>query len=188
MKKLLIFLIGLALVLLCLLPTASNSENAESNRVLRIHVRANSNTQADQAVKLEVRDAIVETLTPALAHCKSLEAAMKTVKYQLQTVTQTAENVLLKHGFSYGAKAKLCEEEFPARTYQQLTLPDGVYDALIVELGDAKGDNWWCVVYPPLCFVGGKDTSESGVKYRSLLLEIIADFFRTEKKAGSPPE
>lgn len=74
--------------------------------------------------------------------------------------------------FSYRSKASVREEEFPTRVYEDLTLDAGYYDALILELGSGKGDNWWCVVYPPLCFTGG----ECGYVYKSKILEIIESF------------
>ena len=83
-----------------------------------------------------------------------------------------ANEILRQNGFSYSSHAKLCNEYFPTRSYQDLTLDEGFYDALILELGEAKGDNWWCVVYPPLCFVSANPTGE-GVVYKSKILHII---------------
>ena len=87
-----------------------------------------------------------------------------------------ANNVLKNEGFCYTSNALVTSEEFPTRTYQNLTLPEGVYDSLIVNLGTGSGNNWWCVVYPPLCFVNADNSSE--VTYRSKLLEIINSFWR----------
>ena len=84
-------------------------------------------------------------------------------------MTSLANQVLAKNGFNYKATVAVRNEEFPTRVYEDLTLESGYYDALIVELGRAKGDNWWCVVYPPMCFTG----NESGIIYKSKILEII---------------
>ena len=92
---------------------------------------------------------------------------------QLKEAEAIAEKVLLENGFSYGASAKLIKEEFPTRVYEGATLLAGVYDAFILELGSGEGDNWWCVVYPPLCFAGG----EQNIVYKSKILEIIRSFF-----------
>ena len=80
-------------------------------------------------------------------------------------------------GFDYFADATILKEYFPTRTYDDVTLYDGEYDALIINLGSAKGDNWWCLVYPPLCFVAEYDLTNSNIVYRSKLLEIIQSFF-----------
>ena len=140
---------------------------------LRIHVRANSNSEEDQTVKYLVRDALVEYLTPLVAEAESKEEALSLVRGRLQEAEAVAEGVLLRNGLSYGASAKLAKEEFPTRVYEGATLPAGVYDAFILELGSGEGDNWWCVVYPPLCFAGG----ETDIIYKSKILEIIRSFF-----------
>ena len=81
--------------------------------------------------------------------------------------------VLAENGFTYTIHAKLCQEQFPDRNYDNVTLAAGVYDALIIELGSGSGNNWWCVVYPPLCFVGGESNGTNTIVYKSKLLEII---------------
>lgn len=141
---------------------------------LRIHIRADSDDAADQAVKYAVRDAVTEYLTPLVAACEEKEQSLRAVGGALDGVRETAERVLREHGFAYGARVRLAEEQFPTRVYDGVTLPAGVYDALIVELGSGAGDNWWCVVYPPLCFTGG----DVSVVYRSKIAEIVRRFFR----------
>ena len=143
------------------------------NDYLRIHVRANSNSETDQAVKYRVRDAVVEFLTPTVAECETKAEAMAAVKRQLPAISAVADEVLRENGFSYGARASLRQEEFPTRVYENATLDAGMYDALIVELGTGTGDNWWCVVYPPLCFTAGN----GNIVYKSKILEIIHRFF-----------
>ena len=140
---------------------------------LRIHIRANSNKEADQAVKYRVRDGVVEYLTPTVAACETKEEAIAAVTAWLPEVERVAERILSENGYSYGARAEVCEESFPTRVYDGATLPAGVYDALILELGSGEGDNWWCVVYPPLCFTGGN----ANVVYKSKIAEIIRSFF-----------
>ena len=87
------------------------------------------------------------------------------------------DKVLENNGFCYKSKAKLNEEYFPTRSYGELTLTDGFYDALIIELGEAEGNNWWCVVYPPLCFIGAEGSDTNNIKYKSKLYEIVQNFF-----------
>ena len=73
--------------------------------------------------------------------------------------------------------AKIDKEKFPTRSYENVTLEEGVYDALIIELGSGKGDNWWCIVYPPLCFVNKSDVDAQNIQYQSYLIEIIKKYF-----------
>ncbi len=148
-------------------------EEADGSAYLRVHIRADSNEVAAQAVKYKVRDRVVELLTPVVAACESKEEAMQKIGASLGAVEEAAAEVLRANGFSYGARASLRKEEFPTRVYENVTLAAGIYDALILELGSGKGDNWWCVVYPPLCFTGGN----GNVVYKSKIAEIIKKFF-----------
>ena len=135
---------------------------------LRIHVRANSNMACDQEIKYLIKDEVVKYLTPIVKNCTSKEDAIsKIVKHQ-SAVNELIEGLLLENGFVYGCKVSVREENFPTRVYEGVTLSAGYYDALIIELGSGKGDNWWCVVYPPLCFSGSED-----ITYRSKILDLI---------------
>ena len=152
---------------------AGGGERREADAYLRVHIRANSGSEEDQRVKYLVRDKIVEFLTPTVAECNTKAEAMQAVERKLSEAERVAERVLEEHGFFYGARASLRREEFPTRVYDEVTLAAGVYDALILELGSGEGENWWCVVYPPLCFTGGN----GNVVYRSKIAEIIKRFF-----------
>lgn len=140
---------------------------------LRIHVRANSNEQIDQDVKYKVKDEIVKFITPYAAECTDKQAAMKIIGGILGEIEEVANKVLAENGFDYKSRASVRTEEFPTRVYGDTTLEAGLYDALIVELGSGTGDNWWCVIYPPLCFTAGT----AQVQYRSAIFDIINKFF-----------
>ena len=152
--------------------TESSTASAETD-YLRIHVRANSNTAEDQEVKYKVKDAVVELLTPYCAQCTDKETAIEVISGITDEIEEVCEEVLRENGMTYGASAEVRTEYFPTRVYGDLTLEDGIYDALIIELGEGSGDNWWCVIYPPLCFTSGT----ADVEYRSLILDIISKFF-----------
>lgn len=146
-----------------------------NNDYLRIHIRANSNSSDDQNIKYEIKSQIVEFLTPYLVQISNKDQAIKKIgelKYEIERVCDTT---LRNNNFDYTSEAMITSEFFPSRTYDDLTLSDGYYDALIVNLGSGEGDNWWCVVYPPLCFVGSQGTQN--IYYRSLLYEIIKKYF-----------
>lgn len=153
-------------------------KNEVQTEYLRIHVRANSNQDIDQSVKYVVKDKIVEYLTPYIAECDTKQKAQVLLENNLSGIERVANLTLRQAGFSYTAKASVRQEDFPTRVYGSLELQSGIYDALIVELGSGKGDNWWCVVYPPLCFTSGQG---SNVIYRSKILDIISDFYKKEK-------
>ncbi|MBE5739437.1 MAG: hypothetical protein E7349_01120 [Clostridiales bacterium] len=152
---------------------AFSKESDIYNDYLRIHIRADSNEGQAQAVKYYVRDTLVKYLTPLVAEYKTREEAFYGVEKHLNELAIVAANTLREHGFSYGATAELTVEEFPTRVYDGYTLPAGKYTALIVRLGRGEGDNWWCVVYPPLCFAA--DNGQS-VVYKSKIKEIIENW------------
>ena len=138
---------------------------------LRIHIRADDNSDRAQSVKFAVRDAVVGYLTPVVAECGDKETSLKQVQNRLREIEQVANSTLQKHGFYYGASASLERETFPTRVYGEYTLPSGEYTALIIRLGRGLGDNWWWVVYPPLCFTGGEK-----IEYKSKIIEIIKNW------------
>lgn len=142
--------------------------SANRKEYLRIHVRANSNEFCDQNVKYEIRDVVVEKLTPMLKSCESKNQAIQVLNDNQSAIKSLIDQLLIKKGFDYCCEIYIREENFPTRVYEDITLEAGYYDALIIELGEAKGDNWWCVVYPPLCFLGNED-----VEYRSKIIDFI---------------
>ncbi len=152
--------------------TEAQSVDADSD-YLRIHVRANSNSAIDQQVKYEVKDEIVAFITPYIGECVTKQRAIEVVEGLIPEIVEVAENALKERGYDYGARAEVRAEHFPTRVYEDLTLEEGVYDALIVELGTGEGDNWWCVIYPPLCFTA----APCSVEYRSIIYDIITQFF-----------
>ena len=152
----------------------TSQKSGQEKEYLRIHIRANSNLSVDQQVKYLVKDKVVDFLTPYIAECNTKQKAQNMLNSNLSKIEEVALRVLRANGFDYSVKASVKNEQFPTRYYQDLCLESGFYDALILELGKAQGDNWWCVVYPPLCFTG----EGQNYKYRSKILDIISDFFR----------
>ena len=176
MKK---FLIAVALVLVvaatAVIVNLKSTERVEAHAdYLRIHVRANSNSAEDQQVKYEVKDEVVKYITPYIKECVDKESATDVMKGLLPEIEKACDKALRERGYTYGARANIREEKFPTRVYGELTLEEGVYDALIVELGTGTGDNWWCVIYPPLCFT----SASADVQYRSVIMDIINKFKR----------
>lgn len=125
-----------------------------AQKILRFHVIANSDSKEDQRVKLLVRDAVGNLMEERLLGAKNLEESRKIVAKNLDEITQTATDTLADAGYAYGANASLEVTEFPEKTYGSYTFPAGKYEALCVVLGKGEGHNWWCVLYPNLCFRG----------------------------------
>ncbi|MBO5836982.1 MAG: stage II sporulation protein R [Oscillospiraceae bacterium] len=121
------------------------------NDVIRLHVVANSDSQEDQTVKLIVKDAIVSYLQPKMNELQTVQQAKNYITHSISKLTAIANDALLEHNFNHQAKVTLGIESFGRRDYDTFSLPAGVYESLRVEIGNADGKNWWCVVFPSLC-------------------------------------
>lgn len=141
--------IALYLAFSCTYFTAS--AEAVKREVVRLHILANSDSQADQEIKLKVRDALLETNASILSDSVTTENAKEHFENSKDILLQTAEKALKENGFDYNVKITLQKEYFNTRAYDDLTFPAGQYTALKVVLGEGKGKNWWCVMFPPLC-------------------------------------
>lgn len=175
------FIIATAVAILAIIVAVfgfqPHSAGLEKADYLRIHIRANSNSECDQLIKYDVKNAVVNALTPLLVDATTKDKAVKIIENNLPLIESVANAVLKHAGYNYSASACVCKEKFPTRQYDKLVLESGFYDALILNLGTGVGNNWWCVVYPPMCFVGGTNDNSNSVQYKSKLAEIINKFF-----------
>lgn len=124
-----------------------------SDSVFRLHVIANSDSKEDQDLKYKVRDAVLEYMNNISDDCSSKEEVIKLAYEHQDDFISVAEKVIRENGFDYNVKIEIGNFEFPTKYYGDISLPAGFYDALKIEIGEAKGQNWWCVMFPPLCFV-----------------------------------
>ncbi len=124
-----------------------------ANSLLRLHVRANSNSEEDQKLKLKVRDAILKEFKYELSNSQSKEELIKTINKNEDKIIKVAKDVIEKNGYNYDVNLRIDETYIETRQYGDVYLPAGIYDALIIEIGSGEGDNWWCVLFPPLCYV-----------------------------------
>lgn len=129
-----------------------NMQRQLADKVLRFHVLANSDSSEDQKLKLKVRDAVGSYMQTQMPEYESKEACEAFVQEQITEIEQVAEQVVADAGFTYTVHAQLEECEFPVKTYGVYTFPAGMYDALKVTIGEGGGENWWCVMYPNMCF------------------------------------
>lgn len=134
------------------------------DKLIRLHVVANSDSQADQVVKLEVRDAIIQYLQEDVAALTDMRAAKAYLQTNLPAIEQVANEALAAAGKTMTAAVSLCKERFDVRHYDSFSLPAGVYESLRVTIGEGKGRNWWCVVFPSLCYsAAGEEFEELAV-------------------------
>ena len=179
MKYITVFSLIITVLIMFLGSSVTSNNNVyDASNFLRIHIRANSNDSSDQTIKYSIKNEVVAVLAPILANCDTKELAYEAIRDNFDLIEKTSNKILQKNGLNYYSRAKLTNEYFPTRSYNDVVLKSGNYDALVLELGEALGNNWWCVVYPPLCFVNANDANSSRVVYKSKLLEIIRNFFK----------
>ncbi len=156
--------------------------------IIRFHVRANSDSQADQELKLAVRDDVISLMKPLLSECGSVAESRRVIIQNLQNIYTTAVDTITEQGYDYPVKVYMTQEEFPEKTYGELTFPEGEYQALRIDIGEAKGQNWWCVMYPPLCLIDGTTAviTEEGKEElaRALTPEEYMALFADPKESG----
>ena len=150
----------------------SSTSESLSGGIIRLHVRANSNSKEDQELKLKVRDRILKEAYIMKENGMDIDEVSALTKKSLEDIEKIASDEIAKNGYNYEVRAKYGKSRFPTREYGAITLPKGTYTALTVEIGTGKGDNWWCVMFPPLCFadetVAGCDPAMSDMLIDSL--------------------
>ncbi len=182
-KRLIIALILIAITVASLFLYRGIAEEADSpGGILRLHVVANSDSQEDQAVKLQVRDAVMPLVAQA-ASSGGEKDAENLLAPLLGDIKRTAEDILEDNALTYGVKADIGTYSFPAKSYGGRVYPAGEYRALNLVLGKGAGQNWWCVIFPPLCIADMEgvpitsDPSQVDVQYRSLLEQWWQEMF-----------
>lgn len=172
MKKVICVLICLVMTFTFFIGTSKAEENNEDNvsvvqsiekKLIRFHVIANSDSIEDQALKLKVRDKILEYISPKLENSKSIEESRKIIEGNDAVIKLIAEKIIKSNGYNYDVKTTLSKQNFPVKTYGNITLPQGEYEAYRVIIGSGEGQNWWCVMFPPLCFI---DITKGEVSYK----------------------
>ena len=123
------------------------------NKLIRFHVIANSDTDEDQELKLKVRDAVIAYLQPKLIESTSIEQSEEIIKNEYDELEKISKNIICKNGYNYDVKIGIKNSTFPTKQYSSVILPAGEYKALKIVIGKGQGKNWWCVMFPPLCFV-----------------------------------
>lgn len=141
----------LLIVSLIMAAIPTDAEGAIYEDTIRLHILANSDSEEDQNLKLTVRDGILKKYSDALSIESSTEDAKKRIEALLPSVKKTAEEIIRENGYSYSCSVELGEEWYDTRKYQDFSLPCGYYSSLVIRIGEAEGQNWWCVMFPPMC-------------------------------------
>ena len=182
--KIYLFLIFLLFiyVIFCAQSYSNAVSSNISTAVFRLHVIANSDSNEDQQLKLKVRDSLLQYMNTLCSNCSTKEEAMLIANNHKNDFQEIAENVIIENNYNYPVKIKINNFYFPTKTYGDISLPAGYYDALRVEIGEAKGKNWWCVMFPSLCSIDissgvvsseGKENLEKNLDSESY--EIISE-------------
>lgn len=185
-KKLNFILILTILIFLYIVLLSFNYSQAISynlsDSVFRLHIIANSDSSADQELKLKVRDKIIEYMNTLTSSSSDKKDVISMVNNHLDSFKEIALNTIKENGYNYDVNIEIGNFHFPTKSYGDISFPAGNYDALKIEIGDAIGQNWWCVLFPPLCFVNSStgvvpDDSKNTLKenINSESYEIISE-------------
>lgn len=181
-KKSIIRLVVFSMILLSLWLTYAHRRRAQRELaacVLRFHVTAQSDDQADQSKKLLVRDAVLNYMEKYMENVSSKEEAMCVIENHLDDIRMTAKNTLLSESDSHTVSVSLGKAWFPDRTYGNVLFPEGYYDSLNIRIGSGEGHNWWCVMFPRLCFLDASTASFEESSKNILSGSLSADTYNS---------
>lgn len=169
---LLVFMTGVLLMYQAVRKDETCYQEGIAGEIIRLHVIADSDSEADQLLKLKVKDAVVTKLRGKLNKADTIEEAREVILENMDELEKTADRVIEENGFPYKAEATMGQAVFPIKRYGDLIFPAGEYEALRIELGRAEGKNWWCVMFPTLCYVDETKqeiTEENKEKFKAVL-------------------
>lgn len=199
-KKFYVAIVVLLVTLMALSFLPVHGERAVYDTVVRLHVLANSDSEADQTLKLKVRDAVLAASAPLVEDCTTQAQAVEALTAHLSDLESAALAVIESEGYDYPVTVLLGEEDYPTRTYESCAFPAGTYVSLRVLIGEGEGQNWWCCLFPPLCLSAATakqdnedaflqvgltkdqygiitETGKTKYKVRFKLLEVLEDWF-----------
>ncbi|MDP4176821.1 MAG: stage II sporulation protein R [Bacillota bacterium] len=155
--------------------SSTNIQKSISKKIIRFHVIANSDTDEDQALKLKVRDNVLAYITPKLKNSKSIEESRKILLKNDAEINKIAVSTVKNNGYKYTVKTQLSNENFPIKSYGNITLPQGNYEAYRIIIGSGEGHNWWCVMFPPLCFIDITKGEVSNQQTEKEMKQVLTD-------------
>ena len=187
MKKAVISLFTAFFVAVSMVCTLQKTETSLAEGVIRLHVRANSDSNEDQTLKLKVRDRIIAECSDIFSGEDDIVCARNAVINNIEKIRSIAQSEVESQGYDYPVRVKFGKSDFPDKVYANITMPAGTYEALIVEIGSGKGQNWWCVLFPPLCFVDETCTGMSKKSENILIDNLGKETYEMIKSDKKPP-
>lgn len=159
--------------------------NSIKDEIIRFHIKANSDMEEDQAFKLKVRDEILEQTGGLFEESESLDETRDIIEANIDNIRDITEEMIKKEGKDLSVDVSLKNRNFPTRKYGNITFPSGEYETLQVTLGEGKGANWWCVMFPPLCFIdiANSNTHNAEESLQKTLPDKEVDFLLTDKES-----
>ena len=173
MKKL--FIIG-TIILIIFCSNIKASDNIIPDEAIRLRVLANSNSEYDQQIKLQVKDQIQLDLYNLLKETKGIEEARKIIEENLPNISSSVKKILEKENSNQDFTINFGYNYFPEKEFKGITYEEGYYESLLITLGSGEGDNWWCVLFPPLCLVEAEESDE--VEYKFFIKELIDKYLK----------
>lgn len=174
MKKIMIIL---SIIVIIFVSNSTTEELIIPDEAIRIRVIANSNSGADQAVKQIVRSGVEKQITEMLVDANDINTARSILKNSLEDINKTVERILDKNGHDANYKVEFGYNHFPEKKYKGVVYEEGYYESVVITLGSGKGDNWWCVLFPPLCLMESNQEDIEEVEYKSFIKELIDKYF-----------
>ncbi|MCT4618959.1 MAG: stage II sporulation protein R [Marinisporobacter sp.] len=191
MKKKKSFIVGIILITFITAGFYGFTDDVYKNQksykehLIRFHVLANSDSPEDQALKLKVRDRIISEMNPKFDKSKSLDETREIIKENLKSIEKIAMEEIKKNNYGYFVKASLGDFDFPTKNYGCITMPAGNYEALRVVIGKGEGANWWCVLFPPLCFIDMKNGLTDEKTKKEMMNVLTEEEFKMISTASS---
>jgi len=167
-----------------LFPVHGESEIYDT--VVRLHVLANSDSEEDQALKLKVRDRVIETVTPAVKDCGSQTEAIAAIGGVMEEIEAAAREVVSAEGYDYDVDVVIGKEEYPTKSYESCAFPSGEYISLRVRIGDAEGQNWWCCLFPPLCLSAASDEADESNEDAFIAVGLTSEQYKLITESDTP--
>ena len=174
MKKIMIIL---SIVVVIFVSTKTTEDLIIPDESIRIRVIANSNNSKDQLIKNVVRNNIEKEVTNLLANVTNIDEARTLLEENIDLINERVEDVLVKNNYDVSYKVDFGYNLFPEKKYKGVVYEEGYYESVVVTLGEGKGDNWWCVLFPPLCLMETSSSDLEEIEYKSFIKEIIDKYF-----------
>lgn len=147
------------------------------DEAIRVRVVANSNSSSDQIIKQIVRNGIEVQITDLLQEADNIDTARNLLKSNLEDINKTVETILEKNNYDFNYKVDFGYNHFPEKKYKGVVYQEGYYESIVITLGNGQGDNWWCVLFPPLCLMEASSDNIEEVEYKSFIMELIDKYF-----------